>query len=90
MEIDFEKIKQLRKEINRLLEQKPELIPFQKQIDAELAKAGNNRHNRMAILENMMREKLKEMTNSLRDLQRSVLDLADGAKEALEELKDKK
>lgn len=69
--IDTEKIFQLKQEIYKLLEERPEYIPFQRLIEEKLAKAGSN-HNRMAVLDSMMREKVLELHDAMVELSRSI------------------
>lgn len=75
MDIDFNKIKYLQGQLNKLLEQRPEYKEYQKMIESELKKAGDNRHNRMAILENLLHEKRKELIASWEDFQIEINNL---------------
>lgn len=59
--VDFNKIKELRHKIQKLLEQYPELQELQDEIDRELDKCGNNKHNRQAKLQEMMLNKWYEI-----------------------------
>jgi len=68
----FEKIKHYREEINKLLKEKPSLIPFQNYIDTELHKAGNQ-HNRIAVMENMIYEHRLNLINGLDKLKKALL-----------------
>ena len=52
--VDFAKIKELREEINKLLEEHPELRPLQEEIDSELSKCGNDTQRRNAKIQEMM------------------------------------
>lgn len=70
--VDFKKIKECREEINKLIQERPELKSYQEEIDRELAKAGNNKHNRMAVLENLMMEKIIELKKQWAELGRLV------------------
>lgn len=65
--IDTEKIFQLKQEINKLLEQKPELKELQKKIDYELEKAGNQQ-NRCAVISEMMIDSFKELNKNLNQI----------------------
>lgn len=58
----MEKIYQ--KEIQRLIEARPDLEPFQREIERRLLQAGNS-ENRMAVLGIMMEAKLKELQHKL-------------------------
>lgn len=66
MDIDFAKIKKLNQEIKNLLEEKPELAEFQKEIDIILKKVGKK--NRMAMLQSLMLDKFLEMNEKLQEL----------------------
>jgi len=59
-----------RKERDRLLEERPELKEYQKEIDRLLKNAGNL-ENRMAVLGLMMESKLKELGEQLSYLSRT-------------------
>ena len=67
-DIDTKKIFLLKQEINKLLQEKPELKELQEKIDLELKKAGDNQINRCVIISQMMMESLKELDTSLQDL----------------------
>lgn len=69
MGADFVKIKELRAELNKLLEERPEYKPFQAEIDEALKKAGNS-HNRMAYLHRRMRENLLKLHEAFTDIGR--------------------
>ena len=84
MEIDFAKIKELRGEIHKLLEKRPEYIPLQQEIDRQLKKCGDPlkclnlsernqiRRNRCAVIQNMMLQKWMEMMPALEKLSISI------------------
>ena len=72
MSIDFEKIKKLNKEKQILLEQHPKLKEFQSFIDSELAKCGNNKHNRLAVLQSLMYQKVRELQSAFNDMKSSI------------------
>ena len=63
-DIDTKKIFELRREINRLLDERPEYKPMQHQIDILLGTAGNQ-HNRCAIIQDLMMSKVRELTESM-------------------------
>lgn len=69
LSVDFEKIKELRKQIKELLKEKPELQPLQDEIDAAMKKVGGNTHNRCAVLQDMMLTKWMEIIKANEDLQ---------------------
>ena len=54
-------------EIDRLLEARPEMVDFQREIERRLAHAGNFQ-NRMAVLSIMMEDKLKQLQIHMNDL----------------------
>jgi len=83
--IDFVKIKQYRDQINQLLTEKPELIPFQKEIDRELEKAGKNHGNRMSVLFGMLMARAQELQSKLIGLRDSLSELSQIAKENKDE-----
>lgn len=70
----FEKIKHYREQINKLLEEKPSLVPFQNYINTELNKAGNA-HNRLAVMENLIYENKVRLLDGLNQLKNSLLKL---------------
>lgn len=70
--IDFVKIKFWRDEINKLLAERPELIPFQQMIDRELEKAGKNHGNRMSVLMGLMCDKQTELSERCTELVASL------------------
>ena len=72
----FEKMKHYREEINKLLKEKPDLIPFQNYIDTELHKAGNQ-NNRLAVLSNMIYENKIKLLESVNNLKTTLLKLGD-------------
>ena len=65
--MDTKKIFELKQEIQKLLRENPDLIPLQQEIDRRLKNAGNN-HNRLVIIDQMMKEKVSELKCSLDDL----------------------
>lgn len=65
--IDASKIFELKQEIARLLQERPEFIPFQKMID-ERMEGAVSQHNRFVMLGQMMRDKLKELETALKDM----------------------
>ena len=67
-DIDTKNIFLLKQEINKLLQEKPELRELQEKIDLELKKAGNNQINRCVIISQMMMESLKELNENLQEL----------------------
>jgi len=71
MDIDFKKINELRQEIKKLIEERPELQEYQDFIDAELNKAGDNPHNRCVVLQNLMLQKRQELLEQLQGLQKA-------------------
>lgn len=70
--VDFQKIKELRSEIDKLLKERPEYKPFQEMIEKELKKAGNNHHNRMTVLHNMLIESRTKMIDSIHELKKEI------------------
>jgi uncharacterized coiled-coil DUF342 family protein len=69
--IDTEHVFKLKQEINKLLEERPELRTLQAEIDAELSKAGNT-SNRLIVSSAMMLGKLRELTAALQSLKTHV------------------
>lgn len=67
MAIDEEKIFSLNRQINELLDERPEYKVLQKQIRERLRNAGNS-HNRLVLINKMMMEKVKELQKALEDL----------------------
>ena len=65
--MDSEKIWELKQEINKLLTERPEYIPFQKRID-EMLKGAGSQHNRMILIKEMMFEKVNELNEQLQIL----------------------
>lgn len=66
MNIDFEKIKELNKEIQDLLEEKPELRELQDQIDKIRETVGKK--NRLAMIQTLMLDKFFELNEKLEEL----------------------
>jgi uncharacterized coiled-coil DUF342 family protein len=62
---ETEKLFQAKQDLAKFLEEHPELRDFQAKIDASLKKCGNS-HNRIAVLSQMMREKLIELGDACR------------------------
>ncbi|HLD91701.1 MAG TPA: hypothetical protein VI911_11940 [Patescibacteria group bacterium] len=84
MAVDFKKIYELREQLNELLEQRPEMKYYQEFIDKELEKAGDNPHNRCAVLENLLRDNQKKLREAWQELQhdcKKLKKLADRLKE---------
>lgn len=74
--VDFEKIMELRKQINDLIKEKPYLLDFQLRIDCELSKAGPNVNNRSAALNAIaveLQQKLAEACRTLADETRKLV-----------------
>jgi hypothetical protein len=67
MTIDEKKVFQLKKELNEFLRENPKGREFQKKIDAELAKAGNQ-HNRLNVIFGMMVESYTELVKNIKKL----------------------
>lgn len=66
--MDSEKIFQLKQQINKLLEERPELKEFQKEIDKTLSQYGDDKHKRMVALEQMMYDHMHRLTYHMREL----------------------
>lgn len=90
MDIDFAKIKQLRENINELIKEKPELEAYQKIIDQELEKAGDNPWNRCVMLHNLILEKRMELIEALKELKTQATRLQKAAEFIKECKNDKK
>ena len=76
--VDFNKIKQLNKQIDKMLKERPEYKLWYKNIRAEMKKAGS-RKNRVVMANNIMLEyvlKLKGGMNSLKDSAKEAIELA--------------
>jgi len=72
--MDFEKMKKLQDELNKLLEERPDLQALQDKIDTTLNKAGS-KNNRLTMMQNLMldsffelNEKLQEMSGRMKKL----------------------
>jgi seryl-tRNA synthetase len=70
--IDTAKVFELKRAIQALIKERPELAAFQKEIDKTLAGAGSQ-HNRMVLLQRMMREKQQELNSVLNTLKEELL-----------------
>lgn len=57
----------LKKELNLYLEENPHLKPYQKKIDEMLSGAASQ-HNRMVLLDQMMKDKVLELVIELNKL----------------------
>ncbi len=66
--IDLKKVFELKKELQELLKDKPELQAFQEQIAGTLQKMGNNKQNRMVALSQMMQDHVKLQMEAFRDI----------------------
>lgn len=67
----FTKVKALREEINRLIEERPVLRALQDEIDRRLATA-SSQHNRLAIIQDLMFTKFRELSAAMQDLKSST------------------
>lgn len=92
MSIDFTKIKSLREEINKLLEERPEYRELQDEIDKRLASCGDLssasyeekkriQRNRCAIVQNMMLSKWIEIIPASKELTESVTSMENSLKD---------
>ena len=63
--MDLMHIWELKQEINKLLEERPELRPLQEELEAELRKAGS-KENRAALAYSLMVSKLNELNDLLK------------------------
>jgi polyribonucleotide nucleotidyltransferase len=79
-----DKIKELQNQIKELLEQKPEHKAFQEEVEKELEKAGDNIHNREAVLNNLAASKFRELGKALEAFRDELMKI----KKSLEEKKD--
>ena len=70
MSIDFEKIKELRQEINDMIAERPELQALQDEVDAALAKAGNNHQRRIQVIQEMLMNRWHTAMEPMKDLVR--------------------
>lgn len=61
----MKKIFELKMEINRLLEERPEYKPYQKSIEERLNKA-HTQHNRLVVMHEMLMEKVRELYLTLK------------------------
>lgn len=66
-EIDAKKIFEAKQALNNFLEEHPELKPYQDRIDEAMKKAGDNPHNRMAVLESMFLEQRDRLAVALKE-----------------------
>lgn len=95
MSINFEELKKAIQRKQEFLKDNPRAQKFQEEIDRELAKGGDSQHNRLAILENLLLEKKKELIRMLdslsfstKEFQKSLLNVVDIIREN-QEKKDK-
>lgn len=72
MSIDFDLIKKLNDEIERLLQERPQYRALQEEIKEVLRKAGDNQHNRCAMLQDFMLTKWSEIFGANDKLQYEV------------------
>ena len=70
MEIDFAKIKELNKEIQKLLEERPEMQEWWNEMQEEMRKAGPN--NKFAVAQDLMLTKFRELNEELQKLRRET------------------
>jgi len=70
--IDFNKIKELREELNKLLEERPEYRKLQDEIDEALRKAGSNKLNRNVVIQQMMLNSMKELQKNMVQLMETI------------------
>ncbi len=73
----FSEMKELREELQELLEEFPHLADLQEQIDERMAHAGNQ-YNRLAIINQMMLDQFNRLADEMNDfLATDVSDSAD-------------
>ena len=68
--MDLMHIWELKQEINKLLEERPELRPLQEELEAELRKVGS-KENRAALAYSLMVSKLNELNELLKSCKSS-------------------
>ena len=61
MAVDFEKIKTLREELKKLLEENPEYQSLQDEVDRKLKACGNDHQKRNQVIQEMMCNKWYEI-----------------------------
>jgi hypothetical protein len=61
-------IQQLQEELKKLIDSRPELAEYQKRIEEELRKAGDNPDNRLAIINNLFLEQKGRLFEALKQL----------------------
>jgi len=83
--IDIEKLTKALAARDKFLNENPEAREYQREIDAELDKAGESMHNRLAIMENLIVEKRLELVRVLKELSFSVEAMGLAAKAYYEE-----
>ena len=66
--VDFNKIKELRDEINRLIDENPSLRELQDLIDSELSLCGNDTQRRNAKMQELMMNKWSEIVPKTEEL----------------------
>jgi hypothetical protein len=66
--INTEKYFKAKQELNRFLQEHPELLPLQQQIDGMLQKIGNNPLNRNVALQSMMIEMVRKLQSAFQDI----------------------
>jgi len=78
--VDTEKLFKLKQELADFLREHPELCEFQLKIEAELKKCGNNHNNRISVLSQLMRDKLKELGDACKGLVSTTKTITDDYK----------
>ena len=74
-----------KKELADFLEEHPHMVPFQKEIDEALRKAGSNPHNRMTVLQAMMYERARKLVKCFDDIKKECKNLDKIVKEIRDE-----
>lgn len=70
---------ELKKEINRLLSERPEYKKFQEELEEKLRNAGSS-HNRMVLLKMLMAENVEKLQNALKELKEEVSKMQSSSK----------
>lgn len=62
-----EEVFRLKQELNKLLRERPELVPLQRKIDEVMRNAGSQ-HNRLILIKHLMMESVADLNNALKEL----------------------
>lgn len=77
MSIDTKRLFELKRELNELTQANPELAKLQKQIDIALDKIGDNKYNRMILLNELMFDSLRKMSEKFVQISNEIKKLVE-------------